>query len=34
LPLPKLIDLDGGRVVYDEEYSRKQPDWTYVSSPG
>jgi len=34
LPLPKIIDLDDGRVVYDEEYYRKQPDWTYVQSPG
>ena len=34
LPLPKLVDLEGGRVVYDEDYYRKQPDWTYVESPG
>jgi NADH-quinone oxidoreductase subunit F len=34
LPFPKIVDLDGGRVVYDEEYHRKQPDWTYVQSPG
>jgi NADH-quinone oxidoreductase subunit F len=34
MPFPKIVDLDGGRVVYDESYYRKQPDWTYVESPG
>jgi NADH:ubiquinone oxidoreductase subunit F (NADH-binding) len=34
LPLPKLVDLAEGRVVYDEHYYRKQPDWTYAASPG
>ena len=29
LPIPKLIDLDGGRAVYDESFWRKRPDWTY-----
>jgi NADH:ubiquinone oxidoreductase subunit F (NADH-binding) len=29
LVLPKLIDLGGGRAVYDERQGRKQPDWTY-----
>jgi len=33
LPLPKLVDLDAGRVVYDESFHRKQPDWTYVDPP-
>jgi NADH:ubiquinone oxidoreductase subunit F (NADH-binding) len=32
LPLPKIVDLDGGRVVYDERQYRKQPDWTYASA--
>jgi NADH:ubiquinone oxidoreductase subunit F (NADH-binding) len=30
LPFPKLVDLAGGRAVYDESVSRKQPDWTYA----
>jgi len=30
LPLPKIVDLGGGRVVYDEKQYRKQPDWTYA----
>jgi NADH-quinone oxidoreductase subunit F len=29
LPLPKLIDLAGGRAVYDERHHLKRPDWTY-----
>ena len=29
LPLPKIVDLAGGEVVYDEAQARKQPDWTY-----
>ncbi len=29
LPIPKLIDLDGGEAVYDESLWRKRPDWTY-----
>ncbi|MCU1463594.1 MAG: nuoF 1 [Acidimicrobiales bacterium] len=32
IPLPKIVDLDGGRVVYDERQYRKQPDWTYDES--
>jgi NADH:ubiquinone oxidoreductase subunit F (NADH-binding) len=28
-PMPKLLDLDGGRAVYDESFWRKRPDWTY-----
>lgn len=28
-PIPKLVDLDGGYVTYDESYWRKRPDWTY-----
>jgi NADH-quinone oxidoreductase subunit F len=31
--LPKLVDLVGGRAVYDERQHRKQPDWTYVPDP-
>lgn len=30
LPIPKLVDLAGGRAVYDESFWRKQPDWTYA----
>lgn len=29
LPIPKLVDLDGGTAVYDETFWRKRPDWTY-----
>jgi NADH:ubiquinone oxidoreductase subunit F (NADH-binding) len=29
LQLPKIDDLEDGRVVYDEAQARKQPDWTY-----
>jgi NADH:ubiquinone oxidoreductase subunit F (NADH-binding) len=28
-PMPKLVDLDGGRATYDESFWRKRPDWTY-----
>jgi NADH-quinone oxidoreductase subunit F len=34
LPLPKIVDLADGRLVYDENYYRKQPDWTFVDVPG
>ena len=30
LPIPKLVDLAGGRAVYDESFWRKRPDWTYL----
>jgi NADH-quinone oxidoreductase subunit F len=30
LPIPKLIDLEDGRAVYDERFWYKQPDWTYA----
>ena len=30
LPIPKLVDLDSGRAVYDESFWRKRPDWTYA----
>jgi len=30
LVVPKLVDLEGGRAVYDERQARKQPDWTYA----
>lgn len=33
IPLPKIVDLDEGRVVYDERHYRKQGDWTYVDPP-
>ncbi len=29
-PIPKLVELRNGRAVYDEDYLRKQPDWTYA----
>jgi NADH-quinone oxidoreductase subunit F len=29
LTLPKITDLHGGQVAYDERQERKQPDWTY-----
>jgi NADH-quinone oxidoreductase subunit F len=28
-PMPKLVDLVGGRASYDETFWRKRPDWTY-----
>jgi NADH-quinone oxidoreductase subunit F len=28
-PIPKLLDLAGGRATYDEAFWRKNPDWTY-----
>jgi NADH-quinone oxidoreductase subunit F len=33
VPFPKLVDLDGGRAVYDTRYHLKRPDWTYADSP-
>ena len=30
LHLPKVVDLEDGRVSYDESQSRKRPDWTYA----
>ncbi|HVM41195.1 MAG TPA: NADH-ubiquinone oxidoreductase-F iron-sulfur binding region domain-containing protein [Acidimicrobiia bacterium] len=33
LVLPKIVDLDGGEVVYDEQQQRKRPDWTYADEP-
>jgi NADH-quinone oxidoreductase subunit F len=30
LPLGKIVDLGGGRVVYDERQYLKQPDWSYL----
>ena len=30
VPLPKLVDLAGGRATYDEKQYRKQPDWTFA----
>jgi NADH:ubiquinone oxidoreductase subunit F (NADH-binding) len=34
LPFPKIVDLADGRVVYDTNQARKQPDWTYLDAPG
>jgi len=28
--LPKIVDLEDGRVTYDESQARKRPDWTYA----
>jgi NADH:ubiquinone oxidoreductase subunit F (NADH-binding) len=28
--VPKIVDLEDGRVVYDESQARKRPDWTYA----
>jgi NADH-quinone oxidoreductase subunit F len=33
VPLPKVVDLAGGKAVYDEKQYRKQPDWTYAPAP-
>ncbi|MGH9023973.1 MAG: NADH-ubiquinone oxidoreductase-F iron-sulfur binding region domain-containing protein [Acidimicrobiia bacterium] len=32
IPIPKLVDLSGGKAVYDERQARKRPDWTYDES--
>jgi NADH-quinone oxidoreductase subunit F len=29
LLVAELLDIDDGKAVYDEEFLRKQPDWTY-----
>ena len=29
IPVPKIVDLADGQVVYDERQARKRPDWTY-----
>jgi len=29
LPIPKLVDLDGGVATYDDRFWKKRPDWTY-----
>lgn len=31
LAIPKIVDLDDGRVVYDTRQAEKRPDWTYPS---
>ena len=31
--LPLLVDLSGGRAVYDDWIARKRPDWTYEPGP-
>jgi len=28
---PKLVDLHDGVAVYDQDYERKRPDWTYAT---
>lgn len=30
LPIPKIVDIRDGMVVYDERQARKRPDWTYA----
>jgi NADH:ubiquinone oxidoreductase subunit F (NADH-binding) len=30
IPLPLIVSLAEGKVVYDESHHRKQPDWTYA----
>lgn len=32
LVVPKLVDLGGGRAVYDQRQPLKRPDWTYRDS--
>jgi NADH:ubiquinone oxidoreductase subunit F (NADH-binding) len=29
IPVPKIVDLADGRVVYDPRQARKRPDWTF-----
>ena len=29
IPVPKIVDLVDGSVVYDERQAHKRPDWTY-----
>jgi NADH-quinone oxidoreductase subunit F len=31
IPLPKIVDLHDGIVVYDEHQAFKRPDWTYAA---
>ena len=33
LLIPKVVDLEDGRVTYDEAQARKRPDWTYAPPP-
>ena len=33
VPLPLIVSLAGGEVVYDEKHYRKRPDWTYAEHP-
>jgi NADH-quinone oxidoreductase subunit F len=33
LPVPKIVDIDDGVAVYDDNQLRKQPDWTYATLP-
>jgi NADH-quinone oxidoreductase subunit F len=28
--VPKIVELEDGRVIYDESQARKRPDWTYA----
>jgi NADH-quinone oxidoreductase subunit F len=30
IPIPKIVDITDGVVVYDERQARKRPDWTYA----
>ena len=29
IPVPKIVDLDAGKVTYDLRQAKKRPDWTY-----
>ncbi len=31
IPVPKIVDLSDGTVVYDQRQPLKRPDWTYAS---
>lgn len=33
IPIPKIVDLADGKVVYDDRQARKRPDWTYEDAP-
>ena len=30
IPIPKIVDLADGKVLYDDRQARKRPDWTYA----
>jgi hypothetical protein len=33
LPVPKIVDVHDGVATYDDKQMRKQPDWTYATTP-